>query len=181
MAVPPEKQLVHFRKVLPRLKRIGLIYNPKNTGHLVVRALKAADRAGIELKTLKANKHREFPELLNSMKGNIDAYWMLPDGMIITPQSIEYLILFSMQNRIPVFTFSEKYLRMGAFLSLEVNTLTMGKQAGEMARKILSGASVGDLPRMDASDTILTVNQKVAQKLGISVSSETFNKIGASR
>jgi putative ABC transport system substrate-binding protein len=115
------------------------------------------------------------------MKGNIDAYWMLPDGMIITPQSIEYLILFSMQNRIPVFTFSEKYLRMGAFLSLEVNTLTMGKQAGEMARKILSGASVGDLPRMDASDTILTVNQKVAQKLGISVSSETFNKIGASR
>lgn len=181
MEIPPEKQLVHFRKVLPRLKRIGLIYNPKTTSHLVARALKAAERSGIELKALKASKHGDFPELLNSMKGNIDAYWMLPDSMIITPQSVEYLIFYSMQNRIPVFTFSEKYLRIGAFLSLEINTFTMGKQAGEMARKILSGTSIAELSRMDAYDAILTVNQKVAQKLGISVSSEAFSKIGASR
>jgi putative ABC transport system substrate-binding protein len=181
MVIPPEKQLVHFRKILPRLKRVGLIYNPKNTGHLVARAVKAADRAGIELKTLKVNKQGDFPELLNSMKGNIDAYWMLPDSMIITPQSIEYLILFSMRNGTPVFTFSDKYLRMGAFLSLEINTFTMGKQAGEMARKILSGVSVAEIPGLDASDAILTVNQKVAQKLGISFSGEAITRTGASR
>lgn len=181
MEIPPDKQLALFRKGLPRLKRIGLIYNPKNTGHLVARALKAAERSGIELTALKANKNGDFPELLNSMKGNIDAYWMLPDSMTITPQSVEYLILFSMQNRIPVFTFSEKYLRIGAFLSLEINTFTMGKQAGEMARKILSGTSVVELSRADASDAILTVNHRVAQKLGISISSEAFSKIGASR
>jgi putative ABC transport system substrate-binding protein len=181
MVIPPEKQLVHFRKILPRLKRVGLIYNPKNTGHLVARAVKAADRAGIELKTLKVNKQGDFPELLNSMKGNIDAYWMLPDSMIITPQSIEYLILFSMRNGTPVFTFSDKYLRMGAFLSLEINTFTMGKQAGEMARKILSGVSVAEIPGLDASDAILSVNQKVAQKLGISFSGEAITRTGASR
>jgi ABC-type uncharacterized transport system substrate-binding protein len=70
---------------------------------------------------------------------------------------------------------------MGAFLSLEINTFTMGKQAGEMARKILSGVSVAEIPGLDASDAILSVNQKVAQKLGISFSGEAITRTGASR
>ncbi len=177
MFIPPEKQLAYFRKVLPQTKRIGLIYSPKNTGHLVARAIRAAERAGIELMTAKAQKASDFPELLKSMAGKIDAYWMLPDSTVITPQSIEYLILFSMQNKIPVLTFSEKYLKMGAFLSLEINTFKLGKQAGEMAEKILSGADVNKLPGTDAADANLTVNYRVAEKMGIPFTNDNVNNL----
>lgn len=181
MIIPPEKQLSSLRKVLPRLKKVGLVYNPKNTGHLVARAYQAAARIGIELTALRANRAEDFPELLRSMKGNVDAYWMLPDSMVITPASVEYLILFSMQNRMPILTFSEKYLKMGAFMSLEINTFKLGKQAGEMAVGILTGIAVKELPGMDAADANLTINHKIAEKIGIPLKREDLNNLKTAR
>ena len=181
MIIPPEKQLSSLRKVLPRLKKVGLVYNPKNTGYLVARAYQAAARIGVDLTALRANRPEDFPELLRSMKGNVDAYWMLPDSMVITPESVEYLILFSMQNRMPILTFSEKYLKMGAFMSLEINTFKLGKQAGEMAVGILGGLAVKELPGMDAADANLTINHKTAEKIGIPLKKEDLINLRTAR
>ena len=115
------------------------------------------------------------------MKGNVDAYWMLPDSMLITPESVEYLLLFSMQNRMPILTFSEKYLKMGAFMSLEINTFKLGKQAGEMAVGILGGLAVKELPGMDAADANLTINHKIAEKIGIPLKKEDLINLRTAR
>jgi putative tryptophan/tyrosine transport system substrate-binding protein len=181
MIIPPEKQLSSLHRVLPRLNKVGLIYNQKNTGHLVSRAYQAAAKLGIELTALRVNRPEDFPELLRSMKGNVDAYWMLPDSMVITPESVQYLLLFSMQNRMPILTFSEKYLKMGAFMSLEINTFKLGRQAGEMAVGILSGTAVKDLPGMDAIDANLTINHKIADKLGIPLKREDLGNFRTAR
>lgn len=181
MVIPPEKQLANFHKVLPRMKKIGLIYDPAKTGHMVGRAIQAAERTGIELKTLKAQNASDFPRLLNSLKGSIDAYWMLPDSTVISPQSVEYLLLFSIQNRVPILTFSEKYLKMGAFLSLEINTFKMGRQAGEMVEKILAGTDAGDIPPADAADADLTINYRVTEKMGIHCPVESMNNFRSPR
>jgi putative ABC transport system substrate-binding protein len=181
MIVPPERQLTVMRKVLPHMKKVGLIYDPKNTGYLVVRASNAAARTGIGLMALKANGPEDFTELLRKMKGKVNAYWMLPDSTVITPENVEYLILFSMQNRIPIFTFSEKYLKMGALVSVEINPFILGKQAGEMAGRILSGTDVKKLPGMDAADANITVNFIVAEKMGITVKRDAVNNLRVAR
>jgi putative ABC transport system substrate-binding protein len=176
MIIPPEKQLTYFRKALPGMERIGIIYNPVNTGHIVARAVNAGARLGTEIKTLKVTRASDFPQLLNGMKGNIDAYWMMPDSTVVTPECIEYLLLFSLENRIPVLTFSDKYLRMGAFLSVEINPFKIGKQAGEMAEKILSGTDASRMRAVDAADADVTVNYKVGEKMGISRPKQNVNK-----
>jgi putative ABC transport system substrate-binding protein len=181
MVIPPERQLTLLRKVLPRVKKVGLIYDPKNTGRLVVRASHAAARMGIGLTALKANGPEGFPELLRRMKGDVGAYWMLPDSTIITPECLEYLILFSIQNRIPILTFSEKYLKMGALMSVEINPFRLGKQAGEMAGKILSGIAVKELPRTDAADANIEINYIIAEKMGINVKRGAVNNIRMAR
>jgi putative ABC transport system substrate-binding protein len=181
MVIPPEKQLADFRKILPGLKRIGLIYESNNMGKLVARTRRAAERSGLELEALKAQHPGDFPVLLNGMKGKIDAYWMLPDSMTVTPQNMEYLILFSMQNSIPVFGFSEKYLDLGAFLSVEIDPFRIGKQAGRMAGKILDGVPAEDIPATDAADAVLKINYNVAKKMGLAVSGEALNNIKRSR
>jgi len=172
MIIPPERQLSYLRKVMPRVKRVGLVYDPKTTGHLVARAYKAAAKMGIELTALRANRPEEFPELLKRIKGRADVFWMLPDSTVITPESAEYLILFSMKNKIPILAFSEKYLKMGAFMSVEINSFNLGKQAGEMARKILSGIPVEDIPTSDAADANISVNHIIAKKMDIIVTSD---------
>ncbi len=175
MVIPPEKQLADFRRVLPGLKRIGLIYQSRTMDKLVARTRRAAHRSGLDMEVLKSSNAATFPSLLDSLKGKIDAYWMLPDNMTTTPQNMEYLILFSMQNGIPVFTFSEKYLRLGAFLSMEIDPFSIGEQTGRIAEKILDGIPVSSIPPTEASDAVLSINHNVAKKMGLVISRKIMN------
>jgi putative tryptophan/tyrosine transport system substrate-binding protein len=167
MNIAPEKQLGVLLKALPTLKKIGLVYNPRQTGSIVARAHAAAEKAGIRLVALKAEQAKDLPRQLERLPRDLDLYWMLPDSTFTTPEAVESLFLFSIRSRIPVLTFSDRYLRMGALISLGLDTTGMGKQAGEMAEKIRAGAKAGGIPRADAERLIPIINRAVAANLGI--------------
>ena len=101
------------------------------------------------------------------MRGAIDAFWMIPDPTVLTPDSVEFLLLFAQENLVPVFSFAEKYEKMGALFSLDVDPVDMGKQAGEMTNRLLGGSPVDELPRVDARRAVLRFNHSVARKLGV--------------
>jgi len=103
------------------------------------------------------------------MKGKADALWLLPDTTVVNPATIDLLLLSTLENKIPVLTFSDKYVEKGALLSLEVDAEDAGRQAGEMANRILAGVAVQGIENEDARGGILTVNMIVAKKLGISI------------
>jgi len=176
MNITPEKQLCLFQKALPDIKKIGLLFDPTNTGHYIKRVKDTAGEIGVKLIIKEVHGPREVPSLLNGMKGEIDAFWMLPDTSVISSETIEFLILFSIENRIPVFTFSEKFLEMGALISLNIDASDLGKQAGEMAKEILSGKDIRNIPGSDARKIVLSINSKVAKKLGITINDEIVNK-----
>ncbi|MFZ2948374.1 MAG: ABC transporter substrate binding protein, partial [Desulfuromonadaceae bacterium] len=67
-----------------------------------------------------------------------DLFWMLPDITVITPETAEAILLFSLENNIPILTFSEKYLERGAMLSIGIDPFDIGRQAGEMAQTLFS-------------------------------------------
>ena len=71
------------------------------------------------------------------MKGKIDIFWMLPDAEVITPETVDSILLFSFQNNVPVFSFSSKYVKMGALASLSVDPFALGAQTGELVAKKL--------------------------------------------
>jgi len=101
------------------------------------------------------------------MKKKIDVFWMVPDVTVITSDTVEFLILFSMENNIPLLTFSEKYLELGAFMSTTIDPFDMGVQAGEMANKILRGKNGENIQQVRARTMIVSTNLMVAGKLGI--------------
>lgn len=176
MNIPPHNQLATLKDVLPRIKRVGLLYNPERTGFFVKKAQLAANSMGIELLAKEVHSPKDVPALVNNMKGEINAFWMLPDTTVITPETAEFLLLFSLENKIPVLTFSDKYVEMGALLSIEVDAFDSGKQAGEMAHKILSGTNIKKVPETDPRKAVLSINLKIAKKLGITISKDIINK-----
>ncbi|MDY7031239.1 MAG: ABC transporter substrate binding protein [Thermodesulfobacteriota bacterium] len=169
MNIPQRKQLLTLLKLLPHIKSIGLIYNPKNTGHLAERAKDAAKKAGVSLMATEIHSPKEVPSALQKMKGRIDTFWMLPDYSVITKETLEFLLLFSIESRIPILTFSEKYVELGALISIGIDSFDMGVQAGEMAKKILSGINVTGIQRVEARKLAISVNLKVAEKLEIRI------------
>ncbi len=169
MNISPDRQLSLLRQVLPRAAKIGVIYDPAKSGAFVARARDTADSTNMSLVTKGVRNSREALSAAEGMKGKIDLLWLLPDTTVVTPSTIDLLLLFSIENMLPLFTFSEKYAEKGALLSMEADPTDMGRQAGEMANRILAGTDVGKIEKEDARGGILTVNLIVAKKLGISI------------
>jgi putative ABC transport system substrate-binding protein len=94
---------------------------------------------------------------------------------VIIPETVEAMLLFSLENKIPLVSFSEKYVEMGALMSIGVDAFDMGMQAGEMAQRILSGGTV-NVHHTDARKAVISINSKVAKKLGISINQRTIGK-----
>jgi putative ABC transport system substrate-binding protein len=169
MTISPGKQLAAIRRVLPSARRIGLLYDPKKSGSFVKRAQNDSKEAKIDLLAKEVSHSRFVPTALNSMKGAIDAFWMIPDTTVVTPDTIELMMLYSLESKIPVCTFSTKYLEIGALMSLDINAGEMGRQAGGLALKILSGTKVSDIPAVEADTADLVINESVARKLKVPI------------
>jgi len=176
MKISADKQLHILRDALPEVKRTGLLYDPKQTGAFTKEAQNAAGRIGIKVVATEVHSSMEVPSSLDAMGGVIDMFWMLPDLTVITPETVEHFLVFSLENKIPILTFSEKYVEMGALLSIGIDAFDIGYQAGEMANAILSGRPVRSIKPVDARREVISINLKVARKLGIKIDEKIVGK-----
>lgn len=172
MSVAPEKQLTVLREALPHTKTIGLLYDPQRSSRTVQRIETAGKQNGISVNARDVARAEQVPQAVMQMTGKIDVFWMLPDLTVISPETVEFLLLFAMESRTPLLTFSEKYAEQGALVTIASDPRDMGRQAGDLAAKILTGTHAGDIPAEDARKAVVTINLKVAQKMGITVGKE---------
>jgi len=169
MNIPPEKYLSLMESLhLPKM-RVGILYDPEQSGGFVKKIQQTARAKGIEITAREVRNAKEVPEALTGMKGSFNLFWMLPDSTVVNPEAFEFLLLFTQQNRTPVVTFAGKYVDTGALASLDIDGFDLGKQAGEMANRVLDGARVSDIPSAEARKAVMKLNRKVASKLGISL------------
>lgn len=176
MNVPPERQLAALQSLMPRLRKIGIPYNPSRSGVLARKAQSAARSLGIEPVSRELRSARDVIPVAEGMKGEVDAIWMLPDTTLATPESIEFLLLFSLTNRIPILTFSDKYVQMGAIMALDIDPYDLGRQAGDLVRRLLSGSPLEQVQRVEPRSMVMTVNAKVARKLGLTLSEDALSR-----
>lgn len=169
MEITPEKQLAGLVAAIPGINRLGLIHDPERTAGLVKQIRAAAGKKGIRLIVEETQNARRVPVLLDGMVGKIDAFWMLPDHTVTTPQTVEYMLLYSLEHRIPILTFSEKYVKRGATIAVTFDVAAMGRQAGEMAGRIMTNRAGKIPPPEQAEDFKIVINRKVAATLGITV------------
>ena len=177
MDISQKEQLTSVCRVLPNVKNIGLLYDPVRTGHFAERAQHAATEIGIKLIANRIDRPMDVPLTVNGMKGKIDLFWMLPDLTVITPETVEFLLLFSLENEIPVLAFSEKYVELGALMSIGIDAFDIGRQAGEMAQEILSGRDVKRVRPVDARKSVISINMKIAEKLGIVINKKMIKNV----
>lgn len=169
------QQLDSLIRTIPGARRIGLVYDPDKTGVLVKEAEDYAERRNISIVARPVKTSMEVPSQLAGLRGKIDCYWMVPDQTVITPGTIEYIFLFSLENRIPVLTFAEKYLKLGAVVSVSFDAADMGKQAGELAIDILHDSVLSGRPPIQARKITVRVNHLAAKKLGVEIKENRAN------
>ncbi len=176
MDISPAAYIDTMIAVFPNAKRIGLIYNPKKTEPFVVEALQAARLKGVEIISKISYASRDVPSFIDSLKDKIDVFWMLPDTTVVNPETVNYMLLFSFQNKVPIFAFSKKYVEMGALAALNIDPFDLGAQAGDIMRTLLYEKGVKVPIRVNARKTVMIINKKVADKLGVRIKHEILRK-----
>ena len=72
-------------------------------------------------------------------------------------------------KKIPVFGSEEEQVKNGCIASAGLDYVELGKMAGRMAAKVLKGEDIKNLPYQTVENPVITVNEKVAQDLGITI------------
>ncbi|MBI5558835.1 MAG: hypothetical protein HY885_14505 [Deltaproteobacteria bacterium] len=163
--IPPKLQFDQVSRYLPKVKRVGVIFDPARSSHVVNQA--ALNRPDLEFVALAASSAREVPGLLEKLKGKVDLLWLLPDLTVTNPQTLQSYFLFSFQNKTPVLAFSEKYLKNGAALAVTFDLEDMGVQAARLAAAIFTGTPAGRLSVRDISAVKTAINHDITEKLGL--------------
>jgi len=152
-----------------KTKRVGIIYNTARSGAYVNRAAAAARRAGIDVVLHEVRRPEDTVFALKEMDSGIDALWMVPDPIAVVKETLTGYFGFSLQRRVPVISFTAAHLRLGAAAAIDIDRRGLGRQAGEMALKILKGAAPSSLPVEQPEAHSVRINPVVLQHLEMSV------------
>ena len=168
MRIQPSRQLAAINKTLPKVRSIGILYNPGQSGQWMQEALLSPVGSVQTLLFKKFDSQTSLPGALQEMAGAVDAYWLLPDPLLTAPQVLGSLLEFSMKHRIPIISFSEKYLAQGAAVAVTFDTVDMGAQAAELGARIARSGLGGDIPALTPPRKVRVVaNPTVLERLGV--------------
>ncbi|MCK9295528.1 MAG: hypothetical protein M0P70_10650 [Desulfobulbaceae bacterium] len=171
LEIPVKLQFDELTRLLPQVRRIGIIYNTEHSAMEIQQARR--ERPDLQFVASKAQSTKEVPSLLEELRGRVDLIWLLPDIIVTNPQILESYFLFSFKNKVPVLAFSQKYLKNGAAIVVTFDLADMGGQAATMAARILLGTPVSGVPPADISRVKTIVNSTVARKLQLDIPEET--------
>lgn len=127
----------------PQRSRLGILYSDE-TEH-IVRDLKAAARnRGIESVVRKVGNGRDFlPALQFLHEAGVNMVLLTPDTSIFNNYTIDALVRFSAQHRIPFFGFSKRMVELGAVAGFYAEPYDIGLLTGELINSVLINGNRG--------------------------------------
>jgi putative tryptophan/tyrosine transport system substrate-binding protein len=170
----PKSVLAHIRSVAPRVRRVGILYNPNTSDFFISEAQKAARNLGVSLVQRPIQNGGQVKEAVNSFASEIDAIWLPMDPNLFTKEMFVFLLNFSAERKLPLFAFLDNLTSAGALASVSADYSEIGEQAGRMAADVLKSGAGRRVPDAVFSPGKLTVNLRTAQALGIEVSAKAL-------
>lgn len=177
LEVPMDRQLKMIRAFLPNVRRLGTLYDPKKSAAKIKDVMRQGSAAGLEIQGFPVESEKDLPPQLRSLLSGSDALWLLPDSTVLTNESIHFILDSALAERVPVIGFSPEFTRLGALLSLSVSYGEVGRETGQLVRRVLDGEKPSSLKPVPIERLMITVNMKTARFLGLSFPKELTNQI----
>lgn len=161
-----QEQVQILRRIYPGLRRLGVVYNPSNSGFEVNWMEEAAKEAGISLLKFRVDVDQDIERALTSLTGKIDMLWIPDDPMILRVENLREILRFSLRDNTPLYTFSPVHVNAGAALSLSPSGRAAGTQLAVMASKVLLGTPVDQLPMEWPKTYEIGLNLAILKRIG---------------
>lgn len=177
LEIPTDRQFKIMRTFLPTLRRIGMMYDPDKTAPKLKEAASRAPAYEFQLQGFPVEHEKEVPQQLRALLSESEALWLVPDSTVLTDESIRFILESALAKHIPLIGFSSEFTRLGALLSLSIDYGEAGRETGQLAKRILNGDQQLPLKPVSVKRIRITVNQKTARYLGITIPKELESMI----
>lgn len=163
---PFSRQFRLIRSAFPKARKAGVVLGRANTDQME-EIEKAAAAQDLELVGAVAGSESALVAVLGQVLAEADLLLAVPDADVLNRNTVQSVLMTTYRYRDPVIGYSNALTRAGALISLYSTPGQIGRQAGEIAARTLSGARIPGLqwPKYFS----LSINEHVARSLGIDV------------
>jgi putative ABC transport system substrate-binding protein len=169
------KRLELLSALIPKLSKVAFLQDdvtfsalPQMRARGDRAAANAAQRLGIELRTVVVHRAEELPAAFRGMRKHHDQAVMVSSSAFMFAHR-KALADLAATHRIPAMYEVENFLESGGVMSYGVNVAEMQRRAAGYVDKILKGAKPADLPIEQPTKFDLVINVKTAKALGLTV------------
>ena len=164
------KQLELLREAIPRLSRIGLVYNPESQGaeHALKAARAAARAQGLAtVQSLEIAKAEALePAFGHAARAGLEALLVFPEPLMIDDLRPQIAALAAKQ-RLPAIGLWRLYADSGLLMTYGPNLPSLIRRHVYFLDRILKGAKPSELPIERPLQYEFVVNAKAAEALGV--------------
>lgn len=178
LEIPAEVQLALIKRLLPKARRVGVLYSAENQKR-VGEASKIAAKHGLTLEAQEVPAPKEIPAALETAGKNADILWGLMDKVVLTSETAKQFLLFSLRNEVPFVGPSENWAKAGAAAAFGWDFEDIGAQCGEILMKLVKGAPAAGIAPLAPRKTEYALNLKTAEQMKLEFNPEIIN--GAKR
>ncbi len=167
---PVDRQVALILEVMPKLKRLGYVYNAGEANSVVSFEQAKAECAkhGVNVVPSTIANSSEVYAAAKSLVGNCEAVFIPTDNTVVS--ALESLIKVCEEAKLPLFASDTDSVARGAVAALAIDYYRMGRQTGRMAERILvKGEKPAAMPVETLKDLQLYVNAKAAGRMGLTV------------
>ena len=164
--ISAQTQLRRMLGVLPKVKRVGVLYDPKKSAAVVREMKQAAAELGLEVVNQEVDNQSSLSEATALIAPRIDLLWAPVDSTVFNSRSAQFVLTQMLQRKVPVMGFSENMVKAGALLAPRVNYEAVGKQTAELLQAVLNGRSAPETAIQSPRTFDLVVNRRVFNLMG---------------
>jgi len=172
-AAPLPSQIELMLEILPKMKKVGFIYNPglDNAVSTLETLRGLLKQKGIEIVESPSPTTNEVILAAKRLVGKVDAIYVPNDTTVVS--ALETIVKIGQETQTPVFAGETGAVGRGVIGSVGLDYVAIGKVAGNMVADILGGKKAGDIEPVLAYKMLtnfqVVINRGSAQKMGVTV------------
>jgi putative ABC transport system substrate-binding protein len=166
----PGKRLELFTEVVPKLRRVLILIDPKDPATKRILAEIRATGKGYKLRLIERNVITEADvrkAFAGLKRSEVDGVMPISPNLNVKFPSL--MIGLAAENGVPFAGYRKEWVEQGALFSYAHDLSSVGPLAADYIDRILKGTKPADLPFQEPSAFEFVVSLKVAKKLKLTV------------
>ena len=171
------KRLEVLRELIPRLRRLAIIFNGGN-GQTVLEmndTAVAARELKLDIALLEIRSMQDIAPVFEKLNSQADALYVVVDQLIVA--NYNRILTFALSARLPMVYSTRDFVRSGGLMSYGPSYVDLFRRAGDYVHRILQGTKPGDIPVEQPTRFELVLNLTTARALGLQVSEQFLLRV----